>query len=180
MAEDNSTTEQPARVAPESPPSAAPAKPSRGPSRGAVIVLIVAIILVSTAAWFGGEIKAFFSLQPWNKSLPTQTVEKFVTALQANDRAGMQAVTAQGLVVIPPDAGPITALKIGGPPMEPPKAVETVRPTGSVSEARIQYDFRDTKALVTVHMTAEAGNPVVFVVQPIKGEWRVKNLSLMP
>jgi len=180
VAEENGTTEQAKQPTPGSPPSTAPAKPRRGPSRGAVITFLIAIPIVLVATWFGGEIRAFFALQPWNKSLPRDTVQKFVTALEANDRAAMKAVADQGLVVTPPDEGPIIALKIGGPPMEPPKDIEMVRPLTSVSDARIQYDFRDVKALVNVHMTAEAGNPVVFVVQPVKGEWRVKGLSLMP
>lgn len=154
----------------------------RGPSLGAVAILVVGVLVVVGAMYYAPEITGVAKLRPWAKGSLVKHVESFVAGLQASD------LTAVGVCVDPhvfllheDQEGRLTHLqpKAFDPRPGPVIPVGDLVPEEPVSQAEYEFEPAATVPRVVVTYPAPSNRKVVLVVQPTEHGWVIRDLMLV-
>lgn len=157
------------------------AEPAAGPrgvlSRGAIVCLGGALILLCVVLYYWPEISNWVVLERWSEEGPRDTVMGCCAALAHSDEAGLEAVLGtRPDLELTWEGDTITAVKLGGGPA-PPVAVWPLRSPGAGVQ-RVEYDLGGGS--VTVRVRASEGPEVLFGLRRHRGEWRIERIMGPP
>jgi len=176
MADENSTPREPEEDA--QPPAGAQPKPKRKPvSKGGIIVLIAAVALTVTIAWFWPQVSGRFILKTWSKGAPVDAVKELVAALQANDDAKVKAFSADGQLTTRVEDGKIVSIKLAADAMMPAYATEEVLPSSYEPTEAHRYRFDGELPFVSVTLPADGGWRICYTLTREGGKWLILSLD---
>lgn len=134
--------------------------------------MLVAIAVA--AAYFAPELKGMAVVHPWARSAPTDTVDRFASAVRAKDRQAVE-VLAPGVDIADDFT---TMLTPRAKPREPARPVAEQLPAGSLADAEVTYmlDLGEVK----VETETEEGKHLTYRVSRRDGEWVVLEWRMAP
>jgi len=145
----------------------------KGPSVGAIVLLVVGFCAVAAGVFYKDELRTYVLLRPWSKAGPRGAVDAFVAALEANDADAVRGLMS-GKADVLVNGDRITGLR---PPLAypgmPPVKPESLTQVGPAAAGRIEYSMRATYPAAFVILTPPSGGWVRFATRPVDGEWRI-------
>lgn len=165
----------------EAPPQTAMG-PSRGPSLGFAVVLVVGIGGVLAAMYYWPEVSGALKLQPWARGAVVAHLESFAAGLEAGDAAVVGAcIDQRGMLLHQGEDGRLTAVqpKAFDPRPGPVIPIQDLLPEGSLSDAEFDYEPGAAVPRLVVTYSTPGDRKLVLVMHPEDSGWIISDMILV-
>ncbi|HJN18966.1 MAG TPA: hypothetical protein QGH10_25935 [Armatimonadota bacterium] len=158
-------------------PAASTPRPKKKSRIGDVIIVLVLVVVFGGGAFFAAEIKAAIELQVWSNGSARNAIAELQAALEANDATAAGAYFRNETWTITAEDGAITKVKNKAAQQEPPYAIDTILPTGSMDDVPVAFDLEKGKHGAALMVPTADGKIAEYTLRRDADGWYVRMLS---